>query len=180
MECEATYPWYSVVEGPDLAQGDLLLDCPVFEFPEEALTAEDVLIRLGQRHVIVMTQSCDLSVRADNRTNASHVTLCAVYFKPELSDHPTYGRPPAWEETRRGKRVRYHVLNRCSALEQARDFALVDLGQIYSLPIEVARSHAARLGHRVRLLPPYREHLSQAFARFFMRVGLPVDVPEFR
>jgi hypothetical protein len=29
------------------------------------------------------------------------------------------------------------------------------------------------------LLPPYREHLSQAFARFFMRVGLPVEVPPF-
>jgi hypothetical protein len=28
-----------------------------------------------------------------------------------------------------------------------------------------------------RLLPPYREHLSQSFARYFMRVGLPVDIP---
>jgi len=32
-------------------------------------------------------------------------------------------------------------------------------------------------GHsRFRLLPPYREHLSQAFARFFMRVGLPIPI----
>lgn len=29
---------------------------------------------------------------------------------------------------------------------------------------------------RLRLLPPYREHLSQAFARYFMQVGLPVNV----
>jgi hypothetical protein len=29
-----------------------------------------------------------------------------------------------------------------------------------------------RVGCELRLLPPYREHLSQAFARFFMRVGL--------
>jgi hypothetical protein len=29
-----------------------------------------------------------------------------------------------------------------------------------------------------RLLPPYREHLSQSFARYFMRVGLPVDIPK--
>lgn len=28
----------------------------------------------------------------------------------------------------------------------------------------------------LRLLPPYREHLSQAFARYFMRVGLPQDL----
>ena len=32
----------------------------------------------------------------------------------------------------------------------------------------------------LRLLPPYGEHLSQAFARFFMRVGLPVDIPPFK
>ena len=30
---------------------------------------------------------------------------------------------------------------------------------------------------RKRLLPPYREHLSQSFARYFMRVGLPTDIP---
>ena len=27
---------------------------------------------------------------------------------------------------------------------------------------------------------PYREHLAQAFARYFMRVGLPVDIPAFK
>jgi len=29
-------------------------------------------------------------------------------------------------------------------------------------------------------MEPYREHLAQAFARFFMRVGLPVDISPFR
>jgi hypothetical protein len=29
----------------------------------------------------------------------------------------------------------------------------------------------------LRLCPPYREHLAQAFARFFMRVGLPIPIP---
>jgi len=31
-----------------------------------------------------------------------------------------------------------------------------------------------------RRLPPYREHLSQAFARYFMRVGLPQDITPFK
>ena len=35
---------------------------------------------------------------------------------------------------------------------------------------------AARGRERPRLLSRYREHLSQAFARYFMRVGLPVPV----
>jgi hypothetical protein len=37
-----------------------------------------------------------------------------------------------------------------------------------------------RNGKRLRLLPPYREHLSQAFARFFMRIGLPVHIDLFK
>ena len=36
--------------------------------------------------------------------------------------------------------------------------------------------YAQRAKSRLRLRPPYREHLSQAFARFFMRVGLPQAV----
>ena len=30
------------------------------------------------------------------------------------------------------------------------------------------------------IIPPIREHLSQAFARFFMRVGLPFNIPPFK
>jgi hypothetical protein len=41
-------------------------------------------------------------------------------------------------------------------------------------------AHVEKLGNRLRLCPPYREHLAQAFARFFMRVGLPSDIPEER
>ena len=41
-----------------------------------------------------------------------------------------------------------------------------------------ACADARRLGNRLRLCPPYREHLAQSFARFFMRVGLPIDIPE--
>jgi hypothetical protein len=39
---------------------------------------------------------------------------------------------------------------------------------------------AMRLGPRWRLRSPFLEHFSQAFARFFMRVGLPSSIPEFK
>lgn len=32
---------------------------------------------------------------------------------------------------------------------------------------------------RLRLLPPHKEHFAQAFARYFMRVGLPHDARAF-
>ena len=54
---------------------------------------------------------------------------------------------------------------------------LVDFHRIFSLPLEFMRSLAQTRGPHLRLLPPYREHLGQAFARYFMRVGLPADIP---
>ncbi|MBD5492017.1 MAG: hypothetical protein HDR16_07880 [Lachnospiraceae bacterium] len=41
---------------------------------------------------------------------------------------------------------------------------------------DIAKEMAFKNGKRLRLCPPYREHLSQAFARYFMRVGLPVNI----
>ncbi len=56
---------------------------------------------------------------------------------------------------------------------------VVDFRRVYSLPLDYFRTFAAGMEERVRLLPPYREHLAQAFARFFMRVGLPIDIAPF-
>lgn len=51
--------------------------------------------------------------------------------------------------------------------------------EIYSLPIEYLERHSLNLDDRWRLQSPFLEHFSQAFARFFMRVGLPSAVPPF-
>ncbi len=64
--------------------------------------------------------------------------------------------------------------------DMARELRIVNFRRVYSLPLTFVRQVAARRGRRLRLLRPYREHLSQAFARYFMRVGLPQDIPPFR
>ncbi|MFO0177729.1 MAG: hypothetical protein ACK55P_11070, partial [Planctomyces sp.] len=56
---------------------------------------------------------------------------------------------------------------------------VVDFGHIVSLPIDYLEDHAASLGVRWRLGSPFLEHYSQAFARFFMRVGLPSGIAQF-
>ncbi len=53
---------------------------------------------------------------------------------------------------------------------------VVDLSAVYQLPLEFVRLVAASQTPRLRLLPPYREHISQAFARFWMRIGFPQDI----
>jgi hypothetical protein len=54
---------------------------------------------------------------------------------------------------------------------------IVDFHMIYTVPRDFLESLLQHRGKpRLRLVPPYREHLSQAFDRFFMRVGLPAPL----
>jgi hypothetical protein len=176
-----TYPWYGLVSGADLEQGDVLLNCPVFLIPADAAhDPANLTITIQRQNVIVLSQSCDLTVKPDGRSAIDEVILSPFYTRQELAGHKVYGKPQGWEEARKGRHAGYHVLNRCDLPGHELDFLLVDLRRIFTLTIGLVREFAQTQGLRIRLLPPYREHLSQAFARFFMRVGLPVDIPAFR
>jgi len=176
-----SYPWYAVVSGESLEQGDILLDCPVLYVPPGTLFQRgSPQIRVDRQNVIVMTQSCDLAIRGDGKCNADDVILAALYSKEELKDDKHFGKLHNWENARKGRMPRYHLLNKCEIDGHQLDFMLIDLGRVYSLSVDAVRDFARSKGERLRLLPPYREGLSQAFARFFMRVGLPVDLPPFK
>ena len=73
-----------------------------------------------------------------------------------------------------------HVLAPCELPGLEREVRVVDFHRLYTLPLQFLRKRAGDEGRRLRLQPPYREHLSQAFARYFMRVGLPVDIAPFK
>jgi len=68
-------------------------------------------------------------------------------------------------------------LNRFVHPEFATEIRVVDFQDLFTVPRSFLEALLRkRQTARLRLLPPYREHLSQAFARFFMRVGLPQPV----
>ena len=83
------------------------------------------------------------------------------------------------EELRRGNLPGYHLLNSCTLAGLVTDLLVLDFRSLFGIPVATAQGLARSQPARRRLLPPYREHMAQAFARFFMRVGLPVDIPEF-
>ncbi len=58
-------------------------------------------------------------------------------------------------------------------------WSVVDFHRLFTLPKAFVTRFAAGSGLRLRLRSPYREHLAQAFARYFMRVGLPHDAKAF-
>ncbi len=186
-------PWYEITEASHpLSQGDVILNCPVIGWKAEPLSADaqdHVEVLKGaalaeQADVVVMTQACDLA-----QHKVRNVILC-----PHLSLDDFKAE---WEQTQRAKgnnptskawrRVCDDIcdgfvwnLTMLNA-EQSETFTtqhrILDFHEVYTVPRAFLESLLAQRNEpRLRLRPPYREHLSQAFARYFMRVGLPADI----
>jgi len=164
-----SYPWYGLVQGEQLEQGDILFECPIIR-----PTATDEFHR-HLADVVILSQTCDLS-----HDKLEIVQVCPVWSLERLATEVDYFRGKrGCEELRRGNLPGYHLLNRCELPDHESDFWVCDFRSLFGVHVTVAKSLAAAQSPRLRILPPYREHLAQAFARFFMRVGLPVDVPPF-
>jgi len=181
-----TYPafdWYTIVsDTTPLEQGDLLDNFPVIVpgpslagASEEPVGAE--IRQLGTVdlfNVVVMTQSCDLIRLHDE----DETVLCPRFDYSKLIDaEPKYGGRGGWKNLICGRFIGAHIINKCDIENHSFDYQVIDLGRVFSAPFSVVKQAAINQGNRVRLLPPYREHLAQAFARRFMRVGLPIDLP---
>ncbi len=175
------YPWYANIGDDNIEQGDIFTSCPVFipppdiDLSDNSSTVAD--FRREKRDVIVISQTYDL---VKGREKLSEVLLCAIWNQSEITEG-LLASPKGMEDARRGYLLPFHLLARCESPDAPnREIRIVDFRRIYSLPIAFIRKRAEGGEQRLRLLPPYREHLSQAFARFFMRVGLPVDIPPFK
>jgi hypothetical protein len=191
-----TYVWYREVTSADsISQGDILEDLPVLTFRDEVAEAADLEVMkrglqnaAGVRAVraVVMTQACDIE-----QGKVRYLHLCPAFTLAEFKDdwkrtlvaqsqNPT---DKAWrntcEQIRTGRVWNYTMLNErvADADGLSQEFLIVDFHEVFSLPIGFLRSWVrVRGAKRLQLCPPYREHLSQSFARYFMRVGLPVDI----
>lgn len=168
--------FWSQVSGSELAQGDYLLNCPVPEFPADYGQTEEAEVNVRLVDLIVVTQSCDLMNK-----KVQLVALCPIWplNKLQLSD-PRFCKTDQLEGIRKGRWEALHMLSSPENPTENQDVRIVDFREIHSLPVRFLERHAESLGPRWRLRSPYLEHFSQAFARFFMRVGLPTAIPPFR
>jgi hypothetical protein len=163
-------------QGSDLLQGDILAGCAVpIAGQRFGLGNTEEEIAVEERDLIIITQSCDL----ENAKNL-FAALCPIH---QLSDfervNPNFAKRGHWEQVRRGRVEGLHMLASPDRPDENRMALVVDFRQIFSLPVDYLQRHAGSIGNRWRLQSPYVEHFSQAFARFFMRVGLPVQIPPF-
>jgi hypothetical protein len=174
--------WYEIVTNAELQQGDLFPNCPVVLTPsnlrlqDETGPLPEVTAQVKTYNVVVMSQSCDLVEH-----KLSLVLVCPYWALGELEARDARFKPPKMkEEVRRGHVPAYHMLAACDLEGFQHEIQIVDFRTVFSVPFDFLTELARQRNQRLRLRSPYREHLSQAFARFFMRVGLPADIPPFR
>jgi hypothetical protein len=171
------HPWYEIGEWSSLEQGDFLPNCPTLSPPED-LADRIANISLGDSveipsiitfgHLIVMSQSCDLQQKS-----VDQVLLCAMFDASKFESNKDRRG-----DIRKGRRPALHMLEKLEGPTFKFEQQVVDFRKIYTLPLDFALRFAQNLGDRVRLQSPYKEHLSQAFARYFMRVGLPTTLSD--
>jgi len=175
--------WFEVTEGFNLLQGDVLPNCPRFVPDGELKWPIPAESRLGLRadliDLIVLTQSCDLE-----NNKVEEVLLARVVAWPDVvRDEVRRGN----ETIKSGKFRKQLIEGAIPALsllhkreqEPRLAWSVVAFHWLSTLPKPFLSSFAASLSPRPRLRSPYREHLAQAFARYFMRVGLPHDARAF-
>ena len=169
------YPWYEVADDDKIMQGDFIPECPIIIPPSEISEQKEFDAIIRNYNVIIMSQSCDIE-----NDKIDLVLLCPVWPLEEMEKNDFIKSSKGKEELRRGNFTGYHLLNKCELENFIAGYTVVDFRNIYSISLDFIKYFNKTKGQRLRLLPPYREHLSQAFARFFMRVGLPVDIPSFK
>jgi hypothetical protein len=179
--------WYSAAEDGEIEQGEIITSCPMIlpvfdpsmsEQLQQAQPGLTVRARSSSVDAIIMSQSCDIA--SGQKTSIRQVVLCpcVIWSKIKADAKHYLNQGGNRKLLNRGNLGAMMLLaeSEVPALEQEK--SVVFFADLFVLPIDFVRGTAMQRGSWLRLQPPYREHVSQSFARFFMRVGLPVPYPE--
>ena len=175
--------WYEVTEGAGILQGDILFRCPVFQ-PDKALQWPLALdnqqgFRVKALDLVVMTQSCDLENDKVQEVLLARLVSWADVVRGELAKGNQSVKASKFRKILvEGGSPALSLLHKRIDTPEL-DWSVVDFHWLHTLPKPYLSAFAASSGPRLRLRSPYREHLAQAFARYFMRVGLPHDARAF-
>lgn len=181
------YPWYQVVSNTmPLTQGDIVYDCPV---PLVVKSDSPPFYKIGQAEVpraIVITQACDLAnAKVKELAICPVVTLTEVLMdliRKEYNGEADYNNLQRKQRERKQKMIEalkqghyldFHLLSKFHSdnPELNLGYQVVLLRDTYRLPVDVLNFIIHNKGGlRIQLLPPYREHLAQAYSRNYHRI----------
>lgn len=174
----APTPWYEEIDNTTLDQGDILVDCPAGFLPLDwDPDSKEQHFKIDIFSLVVITQACDLA-----EDKVKYVVCCPVDSHETLDSRPPFRTMNTKDRKRTKDKIigghwpGYCMISRHDG-DPSRAISVTDFRNVFSLPKSFLLERARE--RHLRLVTPYREHVSQAFAKFFMRVGLPVEIPKF-
>lgn len=176
--------WWTAATGAGHEQGDLLGDFPVVRIGEVDLSGPSPTVssQIEIIDTIIVTQTCDL----DN-AKVSNILLARVIAWPDFAAAQfAAGNTAVKSSAFRRNLIRGDIppltLLHARESQPTLDWSVVDFRELYVVERDRIDSFVSEPGHRrrPRLVSPYKEHFAQAFARFYMRVGLPHDAAAFQ
>jgi hypothetical protein len=175
-------PEYELVQGSRLLQGDILENLPVYVPVDLSRpfgpTGREAEFKIQDQDVIIVTQSCDM---VEGQSGSQEMILvCPIWKLSDGALDPRIQSGYIRNLCRRGLLLGYHMLPECGSKDYSREISVVSFRDEWSLPLAYVRAEAAKSAGRLRLRPPIREEFSQAFAKYFMRVGLETPIPAFQ
>lgn len=187
--------WFKEAQPSDaLLQGDLILDLEVSVVTDsdQADSGDDGVERATvERYVtpaVILTQSCDLVDDGIQQPNevvllARATTLTRFRMQSKVSNNRTL-RDADIDGLAQGLRPAFLMLDRLDASGITRpdidaEYWVVDFSAPLVVDFVPLVAQVSALP-RYHLTAPYREHVSQSYARYTMRVGLPLGLPSFR
>jgi hypothetical protein len=162
--------WFIKNDGA-LEQGDVL-----FEFPLPAITydidSDELGLARATRDVVVVTQTCDIPKPAQ-----TDLLLAVVYSYPEICKSSENFKSKIYRDSlSRGTAISEFALP--PKPEGGSDFLVVSFRKLHVVPKDYVQRSKGE--HGARLRSPYKEYFAQAYARFTMRVGLPLPLPDIK
>lgn len=175
--------WGKADSSVPLAQGDVIERYPTIIPPIAILKrrqGEMVKATIKLYNVIVLSQSCDIEQCKIENALICPVTVLSDFAKGLPNFFPV-NKPDklekALQDLKDGHIIGACLLEECNLPELKTHPLVVEFQNAMSTPLKFLKAFVKnQQNYRLTLLPPYRERLSQSFARFFMRVGLPVDI----
>jgi hypothetical protein len=179
-------PWYEIVDGGELEQGDFIINLPVFipdytsdilqKPPDPEVSEHNISGVLYRYNVVVMNQTCDLE-----QHKLRFALVCPYWPLEYLGRRESkFLEPKIQEEIRRGQMYGYYMLNACELDEKEQGIQVLEFGSTYSVSFEFLRQFVSSQGRRLRLRSPYKESMSHAFGNYFSRVALYSEIQPFR
>lgn len=166
--------WYEVVTGPKLEQGDVLTDLAAPRAVADEGAPGGYRIRVGRGNYIVLSQTCDLE-----NEKLQEVLLADVQAYQSDAYTVDRARSTAFRKALiQGSDWAYFLLPEFDGLLKF-PWSIVNFHYLFLVDVGACTKRAEQMGSRLRLVPPYKEHLAQSFGRYMMRIALPKTAHAF-